>query len=64
MDIINYTKIKTFKLFGKLELMTTVEQYSESIKNGIAELQPIVVEVASDYFKEEFEVEDDDTEQD
>lgn len=62
MDIIKYRKQKTFKLFGKIDLMTTVEEYSESIRQGETEPVLTVIEVSNDYFHDEFEVEDDDTE--
>ena len=62
MDIIKYRKQKTFKLFGKIDLMTTVEEYSESVRQGVTEQELTVIEVSNDYFHDEFEVEDDDTE--
>ena len=59
MDILKYTKIKTFKLFDKFTLLNITEVYSEHSENDLDdEDEPIVVQISEEYYKDEFEVEE------
>lgn len=59
MDILKYTKIKTFKLFDKITLLNITEVYSEHSENDLDdEDEPIVVQISEEYYKDEFEVEE------
>ena len=59
MDILKYTKRKTFKLFDKITLLNITEVYSEHSENDLDdEDEPIVVQISEEYYKDEFEVEE------
>lgn len=59
MDIVNFKRIKSFKLFNKWDILTTTEIYCENSMADVEDIQPIIVQVRPDYYKAEFEVKED-----
>lgn len=59
MNIVKYTKIRTFKFFNKWNWLTITESYSEHSDDEVDELEPIIVQISDEYYKDEFEVDED-----
>lgn len=60
MDILRYTKTKELKLFGKWLLFSATEHYSEYAQDEVEDdLEQTVVQISEEYYKDEFEVDED-----